>query len=784
MKLSLAWIFDHIQGTCIKNIDMPNLIVQFSAKVAEIEDHYPVTFDIDSFTLAQVTHISAESCTLYSSELKKEIILPHRKDAALHNYYVIKIAKKIYSWATLTDAGSEKEGLFAAMHVTEAEAKGSWKEKVEKNDYIWVIDNKAITNRPDMWSHRGFAREIAAVLNLKLTPEEQFLMAKPIKHYANSASANANSPFALLLDQSTECGSICKRIAGTYISSIKYTQSNPYIAVRFARVDSKPIDFIVDATNYVMLDIGQPMHAFDAAKIPSHKIIGRCAKAGEKIQLLDGETIELASDDFVITDGAQPIALAGVMGGMSTSVSKLTTSLYIESANFDAAAIRKTATRHKKRTESSARFEKSLDPNQNTQALLRFLKLLETYDISYEASDNIASLGQLAQEKVIEVTHQSIVATLGISISSDTVQKYLMQLGFGIEIKHATEDTSKIIYKVMVPTYRSTKDVTIKQDIIEEVARFVGYANIPPLLPSRQMNPFDTTPITRIRKIKQQLAFGAHMNEVQTYAFYDEEFLKQLSYEPTDTLRLAQPFSLNIQQLVTSLVPNLFKCIATNGAKQDELRFFEFDRVWFNDVMPVESKELAGIFYHKKKSIDFYVYKAEVQSFFEALGVEVIWRKPTEAIGPWYAKHQTAELVYENQIIGTAGMISSQFLHKVADGEAFVFEINGDFLLNIKLPQRIFKALKKYQEVELDISLKVPLKITIEQLERSILTAEKKIHGVRLVDFFEKPEWKDQKSVTLRFVLYDDEKTLVKEEIDAIYDAVVTAMKLLGAEIR
>lgn len=784
MKLSLAWIFDHIQGAHIKNIDMQNLIVQFSAKVAEIEDHYPVTFDMDAFTLAQVTHISHDSCTLYSSELKKEIVLNLRKDAVLHNYYLVKVARKQYSWATLIDLGSEKEALLAAIQVTDLDAKGSWKQQIEKDDYIWVIDNKAITNRPDMWSHRGFAREIAAVLNLKLVPEEQFLISKPIKHYVDIAPANANSPFALMIDQNPACAEICKRIAGTYIASIQYLQSKPNIALRFARVDSKPIDFIVDATNYVMLDIGQPMHAFDAAKIPSHKIVGRCAHDGEKIQLLDGETIELSSEDFIITDGSAPLALAGVMGGIASSVSKNTHSLYIESANFNAAAIRKTATRHKKRTESSTRFEKSLDPNQNTQALLRFLKLLETYDVSYEATDTIASLGPLAQEKIIEVTHQAIVSTLGVSISPDTVQKYLMQLGFGIEIKHVAEDSSKIIYKVMVPTYRSTKDVTIKQDIIEEIARFVGYANIPPVLPSRQMNPFDTTAIHRIRKIKQQLAFGSHMNEVQTYAFYDEEFLKQLAYEPADTLRLAQPFSLNIQQLVTSLVPNLFKCIATNVAKQDELRFFEFDRVWFNDVMPVESKELAGIFYHKKKAIDFYACKAELQSFFEALGIEVTWRKPTEAIGIWYAKHQTAELVYKNQIIGTAGIASSKFLHKVADGEAFVFEINGDFLLNIQPEQRVFKPLKKYQEVELDISLKVPLQVTIEQLERSINGAEKRIHAVRLVDFFEKPEWKDQKSITLRFVLYDNEKTLVKEEIDTIYDAVVAAVKRLGADIR
>lgn len=785
MKLSLAWIFDHIQGASIKNTDINDLVVQFSAKVAEIEDHYALTIDFDNFAVAQVTKINQDSCVLYAPEWKKEVTLTARKDAAHTLYFIIKRDKKNYSWATLADFGAEKEGLLAAVHATEQIAKGSWKERAESNDYIWVIDNKAITNRPDMWGHRGFAREIAAVLGRKLLPEEQFLAAKPIKHYIDFAPVSSSNPFSLGIDESNKsCAEVCKRIAGTYISSIDYQHSDIFIVQRLARVDSKPIDLIVDCTNYVMLDIGQPMHAFDADKISTHKLLARCAHAGEKLQLLDGDSIELSAEDFVITDGQEPIALAGIMGGVSTAVSKTTHSLYIEAANFDASAIRKTSTRHKKRTESSARFEKSLDPNQNTQALLRFLKLLDILHVSYKSADAIASIGQLAQEKVIEVGHQEIVTMLGMHVSSDTIQKYLMQLGFGVETKHDVQDAAKIIYHVTVPTYRSTKDVTIKQDIIEEVARFVGYTNIPQVLPSRQMNPFDTTAITRTRKIKQQLAFGSNMHEVQTYAFYDEEFLRQLDYDPQDTLRLAQPFSQNIQRLVTSLVPNLLKCVFINSTKQDELRFFECNRVWFTDQESVETKEVSGIFYHKKEPVDFYVCKAHVNNLFSALGIEVTWRKLTQGVEPWYNMYQTAELLYENQIIATAGMISSKFLHTIVEGNAFVFEINGDFLLNIQPPKHKYKPLHKYQDVTLDISMMVPLTTTVEQLSSSIQNADKRIQGVVLVDFFEKPEWQDKKSITMRFVVYDDQKTMVKEEIDIVYNAVAKAVQAVGAQIR
>lgn len=783
MKLSLAWIFDHIQGVNIKNIDMNDLMVQFSAKVAEIEDHYPISINLDEFALAQVTKINPESCVVYCQEWKKEINLPVRKDAQKDLYFIIKYEKKNYSWATLADFGAEKDGQFAAVHVIEKEIAGDWKRHIETKDYIWVIDNKAITNRPDMWGHRGFAREVAAVLQQKLAPEEQFLAAKPIKHYIDFAPVSSSNPFSLGIEN-TECALICKRIAGTYISSINYQQSNILMAQRLARVDSKPIDLIVDCTNYVMLDIGQPMHAFDAEKITSHKLVGRCAHKGEKLQLLDGEIIELTPEDFVISDGNEPVALAGIMGGMSTSVSKTTHSLYIEAANFDASAIRKTAARHKKRTESSARFEKSLDPNNNTQALLRFIKLLDVLEVPYQSADAIASIGQLSQEKIIEVTHQEITTIIGMHISSDNVQKYLMQLGFGVEVKHEVKDTSKVIYHVTVPTYRSTKDVTIKQDIIEEIARFVGYTNIPPLLPSRQMNPFDITGVTRTRQIKQQLAYGSRMNEVQTYAFYDEEFIKQLNYDPQDTLQLAQPFSQNIKRLVTSLVPNLLKCVLLNSTKEDELRFFELNRIWFTDRESVESRELAGIFYHKKEHVDFYTCKAQVDKLCASLGLKVAWRKITQPVDPWYNVHQTAELVYEDQIIATAGMVSTKFLHTIVEGSAFVFEINGDFLLNIEPKQRKFKPLFKYQDVSLDISMMVPLTVTVAQLSDTIVKADKRIQEVNLVDFFEKEEWQNQKSITMRFVLYDDQKTMVKEEIDTVYSAVAKAVQSLGANIR
>ena len=511
------------------------------------------------------------------------------------------------------------------------------------------------------------------------------------------------------------------------------------------------------------------------------KLLARCAYEGEKLKLLDCETITLAPTDYVITDGNHPIALAGIIGGIATSISNDTLSIFLESGNFDATIIRHTSNRIKKRTESSARFEKSLDPNQNTQAILRYVKLLTDYKINYQASDAIVSVGPLIQESIITVYHELFVNKIGIHVDSGTIEEILTKLGFGFQAEY---NDSKTIYKITVPTYRATKDIKLPEDIVEEVARFIGYTNVKEQAPAGAMLPFDTSAVKRVREIKHHMAFGLNMHEAQTYAFYDEEFLKLLSFNPTDALHIANPLSEHWQRLVTSLIPNLLKCVYINQVKQESLRFFEFNRVWFVGLEPVESKELAAIFYEHKKPVDFYECKAFVDSLFTRIGIKITWRKPTKDVDPWYNKYQTAELVYQDQIMGMAGKISQPFINSILPGDAFIVELNGDFLVTVKSKVHEFKPLPKYQEVHLDISMLVPQQITVTQLQETVSQADKRIKNVELVDFFEKKEWAGKKSVTLRFVIYDEHKTLTKEEIDSVWNKVVEKVESQGAAIR
>lgn len=794
MKLSMRWIFDHIDLGSLKleDINIKELVDLFSLNSAEIESLDYVNTSLDRLTLAQVKSIDNMQAILYSPELKKEIILPLEKDILLNSVYLVKQDYKNFYRATLKDLGSSNTTLLPNVYVSDEDLSGNWKKNFEATDYIIEVSNTTITNRPDMWSHRGFAREFTVLLNKQLLPENKILSHRNIKNYSNlqvlKSNVESDNPFIIEID-SGNCAYACRRFAGLYFKEIENIPSLLNMATRLLRVNAKPINMIVDLTNYVMFDLSQPMHAFDAKKIESKRILARCAWDDEKIELLDNSEVILNSKDYVITDGEEPIALAGIMGGSSTAVSVKTDSIFLESANFDPVTIRQTSTRIKKRTEASSRFEKNLDPNQNTQAILRFLKLLDDNHVKYKASESIISLGNEYGEKVIKVDYKFILNKLGIEVSVERIEDILVNLDFGIKLEKDIKDNS-IFFIITVPTFRS-KDIAIKEDIVEEIARFIGYENFAPKLPLRATLPFDISNIMSIRTIKKHMAFGIKMNEAQSYSFFDEEFLKELNYEPKDYLEIQNPQSQNYKRLITSLVPNLFKCISTNIDKLSNLRFFELNRVWFidnehNNKQAVEFLELSGIFYDHKSQIDFYEHKALINSLFDLLNISIEWKKPDaeSTLEPWYDINKTALLVYKDRIIGQAGDVDQIFLNKFVPGYAFIFELDANFLTNIKNQIYKFKPLIKYPEVHFDVSLLINQEVNVDSILKVIKNSNNKIHEVALIDMFHKEEWGKEKSLTFRLTIYDENKTLVKEEIDEVTFSVLSNLRALGAQIR
>ncbi len=784
MKLSISWIFDHIDANW-KKVDIPSLVEQFNQTTAEIEGWRTLRIYLDRFSLAQVQSVTADHVLVHSPEWKNEYRLPLRADAQKNRWFLIAKENTSYRWAALRDLGSSRDELLASIGPLPGLEKGEWKNGFEVEDYILDVDNKSITHRPDMWGHRGFAREIAAILDLPMKPLEGFLASSSANAallndynvYEHTSKPDAAQPFKITI-QDPE---LCSRFAGMYIEQVEPRASLMWMASKLARVDSKPIDALVDITNYVMLDLGHPMHAFDANTFQSKSIVIRRARNKEKLTLLDSDEIELTSDDLVIADGKKPISLAGVMGGASTGISSKTKSLFLEAACFDATTVRRSAERHKKRTEASSRFEKSLDSHQPPNVLLRALRFLHIYNIAHIIPETFDVVGVPAQLPVIEVSHAFIEKRLGTNVATDFIIQTLEKLACKVE-QYTHDD--ELMYRITVPSFRATKDIQIKEDIVEEIGRFFGYSTIHYELPSLQLKPSDMHEFNRVREMKHRLAYGLRMREVENYSFYDESFLRVLDWEPRNAVSVRNPISENLQRLVTSLVPHLFKAMEQNVADHDQLRFFEWARVWQKQGTITEHKILAGIMFEQKQPLDFYDAKAELSTLFDALALTVRWEQLQQPAQAWFAPHQTAHLVHEGEHIGVAGMIQQQFLHKISEGAAFAFELDGDFLLRYRVPIKRLQPLSKYPEVVRDISILVPMPLTVEELSHIIGNTDERMMSVTLVDFFEKPEWKDQKALTFRFVLRDPNKTMTKEEVDGVWNVVASALNKVGATTR
>lgn len=773
MKISLSWIFDHIPGSFVEYGSVDALMALLVKTGAEIDGVFPTTSDLDRFALGRVTKINAH-ISVECPEWKKNFELPVRPDAQVGELFLVFKDREKIRWATLADIGGEKETLISALYVADAELTGDWKKRVDQEDVILEIDNKSIGNRPDLWGHRGFARELAAALGKEMISDDEILSPIPVKHFDESSHNGA-----IAVSIATPA---CKRIACYRLDALAARASDPAHAFRLARIGARPIDFLVDLSNIVMFDIAQPVHVFDADTLPAQNISARWAQPQEKIALLDGTTVELSEYDVVIASGEKAVGVAGIMGGSEAAVSRTTKNIVIEAGVFDSLAVRKTSGRLKKRSEAAVRFEKGVDHNANTAAIARYLKLLSAFTAQEKFPGAVISVGPLATETTITVRHADIVSKIGVTLTSPTIVSLLTAIGFGV---HAAITHDDIVYHVTVPTFRA-RDVTIAEDIIEEVARLFGLDAIVPELPLRAMAPFDLRGVLAVRAIKNHCAFTLDLHEAVNYALYDEQWLREIRYQPQNTLALKNPVASDRALLVTSLIPHLVKNCAKNRSKYERLGFFEWGRIFYTAREEIiEKTSCASVVFIAGKNFDWYREKARVQSLFDMLHLPVIWQKPRAAVSELFVPELTAEIIHEMLgVVGYAGVLNRSCAAAVGEGTLFAFELDGDLLRNYRVPTDTLQPLAKYQAVTLDVSMLVPYAISTAALEHSIAFADPRIREVRLHDFFEKSEWEDRRSITVRFVVADDHKTLTKEEIDAVWESVISRVKALGADIR
>jgi len=764
MKLSLRWIFTHINADW-QSLDVSDLVARFNTHVAEIEHVEHVSHDLSSYVLGRVVSCD-DDVLVHISEYDQRITLKKRSDVQPGRVYMLKKQADGYAWTTLADFGLEKEGVLPALQADEAQCLGAWRDAWECDDVILDVDNKSITHRPDMWGHRGFAREIAALFSLPFKKKDSFLF--------EVSQEGASSPITI----TNEAEDACSGFVGLHVPACEQAPSDLEMVSRFVKIGYRPHSAVVDITNFVMADWGHPMHAYDSSCISGGVLTVRKAAAGETLTLLDDTSLTLHTEDLVVADAEKILGLAGVMGGKDDSMKETTSSVFLEAACFSAAHIRRTALRHKSRTEASQRFEKTLDPMMAREALKRFVAVAQEKGLSLSLPYKMQIVGDDVEPVTLTFTQSFLQQRLGVEMGSDVVCALLEKLSFQVATHHEKNETT---YTVTVPTFRSSKDVKIAEDILEEIIRLYGFEKIPSRLPFIASRPANLRPKMLVRRLKEFLATSG-FREQKNYAFFDETVLKKFSWpRASAALRLRNPVSENSVHLIDSLLPHLLKNVSDNSADYDRIRFFEHGRVWHGDTQHAERQALALVWYEKRAKLDFFDLKTTVEQLCKLAHVSAVWEKISqEALPSWGLAGRCARLVVDGVVLGVFGQCDPLLVQKCGGlPESTMFACHLDASLMIEAQEKSYKVTTdaRYQGSSFDVSMMIPLHKTVAELEQAIALCDSHIVRVRLIDFFEKKEWNDQRSVAFRIWLRSQHRSLHKDEIEQARQAVLSCIE-------
>ena len=645
-------------------------------------------------------------------------------------------------------------------------------------DMILEIDNKSMTNRPDLWGHYGIARELAALYDLPL---------EPITPYIPEACEAYD---VRIIDEER-----CPRYIGAKIEGLGIKPSPFEMQSRIWRVGMRPINALVDVTNYVMLAVGQPTHVFDSTHIVDH-IEVRTANAGEKLQLLNDKDLELTTDDLVIADAEGAVALAGVMGGAKDSVLPTTDSVILEVANFDSRTVRRTALRYDNRTEASSRYEKAVDPERCDQALALAMQLFSELYPEMKVTAFTDKYPNKLVRKEIDVDFDWLDRRLGIRVPEEIVRKKLGTMGFDVTF---TEEGMHIV----VPTWRSTGDVSIKADIMEEVARMYGYENFQPTpITTSFDSAINQLEMDLVRKVKEYLAFRAGMQEIFTYPWMTDSFVNALLPNTEGVLSLSTPPSPTERYLRSTLLPNICKAIVKNERNFDEFAIFEEAQIFRDTEYTCEYSEIEKLPYQRKHLGCAFAGKAEnVQTLFrQAKGIIEDMPRYTHMEGFTFAKvekpYWADETVWLNVFLGDKKIGDIALLSKKV---ALACDINVLSAILVELDMDSFQPLKsrtnRYVRVpehpmnEYDISFLVDSSVKWSEIYNAVLPKKSDDNLLREVLFVDEYKGKQipegKKSITLRLVIGSGDKTLTGAEIETVANGARKKLaKAFGIDVR
>jgi phenylalanyl-tRNA synthetase beta chain len=628
-------------------------------------------------------------------------------------------------------------------------------------DSVIEIDNKSITHRPDLWGHHGMAREVAAILGRKLK--------NPVR-----LELLPEGPAAVKIR--IEDLNLCPRYSALVFENVCVQPSPWWLQSRLTAIGLNPINNIVDMTNYVMAELAQPMHAFDAHLLQGDTIFIRPAKPGEHFRGLNEDDYTLDASNLVIADSAGAIALGGVIGGLATSISEKTTRVVLESANFQASSIRKTSVAIKLRTDASMRYEKAQDPANTVRGLARAIELLR------EISPGICLVGGVADQgkaisvpPAIDLPLDWLDRKLGRAVAPAEVRGILERLEFGVA------EPRPRVFSVTVPGWRATKDVAIKDDLVEEVGRMVGYDSITPRAP---LIPSSVPPGNPQRKFQHEVRdifVDEGFTEVSNYSFISEEAARAFGFDPAAHERVANPIASDQALMRTSLLPGIWKNIIENSKHRDAFRLFEIGLEIHQrgGGLPEEIPHLVAALYDREGDGAAGLFEIKRAAECLMVGARAC---PAEA-RPFEHPARSADIQWKGQ---TAGRLFELHPSLVESGRAAVLDLDLRVVESLSAGEIKYTPIRRYPSSAFDLSVIAGLREHAGYLEATVASfAGPLLESIQFVrQYTGAPLEEGRKSVSFRLTVGSPERTLSSEEVGEIRARIIGKMRELGYELR
>lgn len=803
MDLSMRWLADYVDCKCdIKKFvaDMTmsgskvecygeegdylsNVVV---GKVLEIERHP----DSDHMFITQVDVGEGEPVQIVTGaqNVNKDDFVPvaKHKSTVLHEGKPVKITKgKLRGVASngmlcsLSELGLSvhdfpyaiEDGIFILGDDCDKTVGMDIREAIGFNDT--KVEFEITSNRPDCLSVIGLAREAHATFNVPLNVKEPTF---------KGVDGDINEMLKVKIHNTD----LCKRYIGAIVKNVKIGPSPRWMRERLRASGVRPINNFVDITNFVMLEYGRPMHAFDLRYVEGAEINVRNAKAGETITTLDGETRELSEEMLVIADAVKPVAVAGVMGGEYSGIMDDTTTVVFESACFDGASVRNTAKKLGMRTDASARYEKGLDPHECYEALMRACQLVEALGAGEVIKTVIDENYQSEEPDKVEFDPAWINNFLGTDIPQEDMVKYLASLDFKIENGF-----------VIAPWFRI--DIKCKADIAEEVVRLYGYNNIPNTI-IRGVAQAQRTPKQKFERAIKNAVLSMGVNEIATFSFISPKYFDKIKLPADSKLRktvtITNPLGEDTSVMRTTIIPSICEVLARNyNYRNPEAYVFEMGNEYLpvdGEVLPVEPLRLGIGVYDTQDEFDFYNLKGIVEGVMSKAGVREyeIEKATSDSVFeeyPAFHPGKVAVVKIDGEEIGIFGELHPDVLENYGIGaRAYVGKINIPELMAKSSDEKIYKPLPKFPATTRDISVVCSRELPVAQLEKAIKGAVGSIlEKVSLFDVYMGEQIEEgKKSVSYSISMRSHEGTLTDEQADKTMDKVVKALAQIGAERR